>query len=163
MCTIKQVVRNATAPPSGCHCLSYFARVGSHAQGCPLHHAADPSIECSAGEQVTAARIYAQAALICETAPLSEATTRRVMERLGHNADIDEDFARMTANPPRHYYGWDATPQDWPWPASLWSPSADPVVNLTLAMALLAAEIERLSAIPVSEGPAPAVSTPVDQ
>jgi hypothetical protein len=36
LCAIKRVVRAATESPAGCACRSYFARQGSHAQGCPL-------------------------------------------------------------------------------------------------------------------------------
>lgn len=44
-------------------------------------------------------------------------------------------------------------PSSWPWEASWWKPSADPIRNLIKAGALIAAEIDRLQrAAPATEG-----------
>lgn len=56
----------------------------------------------------------------------------------------DPDFVQMMENPARHYYGWDGSPREWPWDASWWKPSPDPIANLVKAGALIAAEIDRL-------------------
>lgn len=47
------------------------------------------------------------------------------------------------ANP----YGADIAPNGWPWAASWWKPSDDPLRNLVKAGALIAAEIDRLQRV----------------
>lgn len=42
-------------------------------------------------------------------------------------------------------------PLNWPWSADAWKPSNDPVRNLVKAGALIAAEIDRLQRLAVSE------------
>lgn len=108
------------------------------------------------GELVTAARLYAEAAVIVEHSPQAVASVRRRLEYTGGDPAADEDLARMIENPARHYHGWDRAPREWPLAAELWKPSPDAARNLDKAGALLAAEIDRLERL----GVAPALLTP---
>jgi len=96
-----------------------------------------------AGELLTAARCYIDAALVCENAVHVEQAVRRALTRHGVVPEHDPDFLAMLAHPVVHHYGG-GTPNAWPWHPVQWKPSTDPERNLVKAGALIAAEIDRI-------------------
>lgn len=66
------------------------------------------------------------------------------------DAHTEKEIARAADTYMGEYIGWsddetgDAVPECWPWDASWWKPSTDPIRNLVKAGALIAAEIDRL-------------------
>lgn len=87
---------------------------------------------------------------------LIQAERTRQIEKLGWTSEHDDQHTNFQlsaagscyANPynggPYSNPNYGYPPQDWPWDASWWSPSEEPIRNLVKAGALIVAEIERL-------------------